>query len=122
LIKEILMNPVNTPITLSPLGTPVKTSRLWTDALVPRAGDGWNWIGQFYNYRDALPTEWVVINLEGVVAPQHYFDDPYTVGDRGHYANENFGISNQLRAANGRIFFPAYSGWWWYYDPAIRTP
>ena len=114
------MNPFDAPLTLSPLGKPVVTSRLWTDALVPRAGGGWNWIGQFYNYPNDHPTEWVVMNLEtGVphiaveVLPPHV--------KRGHYANEKFGIRNQLRAPNGRVFFPAISAWWWYYDPTTGT-
>jgi hypothetical protein len=71
------MIPVDTPITLSPLGVPVVTSRLWTDALVPRVGGGWNWIGQFYNYPQAHPTEWVVVQLETKV--QHS-DRPAVLG------------------------------------------
>ena len=117
------MNPIHPPTkhtTLSPLGTPVKSSRLWTDALVPRADGGWNWIGQFYNDKDEHPTEWVVMNLE-TGERHHCFDVPYTPGTRGHQANSKFRISNQLRAANGRVFFPAESAWWWYYDPETQT-
>ncbi len=101
---------------ITDLGTPVITARLWGVGLAPRAGGGWNWIGQFYNYPNKNPTEWVVMNLEtGSYTIDR--DTPYITNKQGKYAKD-FGIKNQYRAANGRIFFPAVSVNNWYYDPS----
>ncbi len=104
---------------LTDLGTPIIASRLWTDALAPRNGGGWNWIGQFYNAPEKHVTEWVVMHLDGDDAGDFTIDNdnPYVANKQGHYANQNFDIKHQIRAPNGRIFFPAVSAWNYYYDP-----
>ncbi len=42
-------------------------------------------------------------------------------GQRGRYANSNFTTKSQMRAANGRIFFPADQCELFYYEPADGT-
>lgn len=104
---------------LTSLGTPIVSDRLWATGLSPRDDGGWNWIGQFYQYPQENPSEWVVIDLE-TGAYQIYEDSPYTPGTEGRYANAsgNFNWNHQLRAPSGRIFWPANAGFWWYYEPA----
>ncbi len=93
------------------LGSPVISSRQWTTALAP-GSSGWDFICQSYQSGEAVPSEWIVINLNtGVVA--------ITLGPNEIYSNSNFQIdsentlvtdNNQLRASGGRIFFPQRYG------------
>src|SRR6185295_7002231 len=65
---------------------------------------------------DLNPTEWVVMNLEtGVYHIDH--DTDWFAGQRGRYGTGGFSRTNQMRAPNGRVFFPSVSAWWWHYDP-----
>src|SRR6185295_6947402 len=107
------------PITLTPLGTPVVSARNWAEGLVPRNGGGWIWMIQLYNYPDHNPTEWVVMHVEDGL--YHIdVDTDWTPNDRGRYVSSSnlHTIKHQQRAPNGRLFWPAISCWWWYYDPA----
>lgn len=112
------------------LGTPVVTSRQWTTALAPRNGGGWDFITQSYNFPLDVPTEWVVVNLDAGTAELH-------AGPNKIYANSNYQIlspntlvssntsgdigNNQVRAPNGRIFFPAFGTNVAYFDPTDRA-
>jgi hypothetical protein len=101
---------------LQDLGYPISTARLWTEALVPRGDGGWNWIGQFYAYPELCSAQWVVRNLEtGSFTVSA--DATWATPTQGRYANSNFTSKNQLRAPNGRVFFPAIGAWLFYYDP-----
>ncbi len=107
------------------LGSPVVSSRQWTTALSPRNGGGWNFITQSYNYPQAIPTEWVVVNLDsGGYAVQQLRDSVYANSNfQAASLNTAFTHTNQLRAPNGRIFFlevgdgGAFANMA-YYDPA----
>lgn len=91
--------------------TPVVTSRQWSTGLAPRNGGGWMFITQAFNYDNDVPTEWITIQIEeGVVT--------VTEGPNRIASNTNFQVpsantlvttSNQLRAPNGRIFFPEFA-------------
>lgn len=107
--------PATTPAIANTV-TPIISTRLYTEALVPRNGGGWNWIGQTYNKPDDVSSEWVVMHLETGV---YHIDTEqlYIPGAQGRYANTNFPIKNQLRAPNGRVFFPAVAAYWYYFDP-----
>lgn len=94
------------------LGVPITTSRQWTTAYAPRTGGGFDFICQGWNYGYDVPSEWIVMNLES---------GGYTITEGANqvYANSNFQIAsentlvtttNQLRASNGRIFFPMSYG------------
>lgn len=104
-------SPTPTPQTAA-LGAPVNTSRQWTTALAPRNGGGWNFITQSYQFGSGLESEWCIVNLEAGTA--EIVDGAVDV-----YSNTNFQIAsantavvstNQLRAPNGRIFFPERFG------------
>lgn len=88
------------------LGVLVVDSRQIVNALVPRSGGGWDWIAQSYEYPNDVPTEWVVLNLE---------TGAFTIDVRPNliFGNGNYRYPlsnvvtdvNQVRAANGRVFF-----------------
>ncbi len=84
------------------------------------AGGGYNWIGQYYNYPEHTPTEFVVVNLE-TGAYSVYPDTIYVVDTRGAYGNSNFNTNDQLRAPNGNVFFPSQNTYWWHYDPLTEV-
>ena len=97
------------------LGTPVKSVRFWTTGLSPNARGGYNFIIQLYNhgYSKAATPEWVVLDLTaGKVVNRCVFPG---------YANSNYSYENQLRAANGRIFFSTLGNSFCYYDPATES-
>lgn len=110
---------VSAPATLTALGTPITAARIWTTGL---SDDGY-FIMQAHNYgiTDA-PVEWFVFNLN---------DETYEtyLGPAAIFANSNYKISsttsgvsdatggNQVRASNGRIFFPCRGLNVAYYDP-----
>lgn len=109
------------PITPVSLGVPVSSARLWAEGVVPRVGGGWNWIGQLYNYPQQNPTEWVVMHLE-TAEYEIFTDSLWEPNDRGRYvASSNFHALNRgLRAASARVFWPAVSCYWWWYDPTTN--
>jgi hypothetical protein len=104
----------NAPVQVESLGVPVRASRAWTTALAPNKRGGWNFITQAFEEKSGTPTEFVVVDLQS---------GKYTIteGPRGTNANSNFRIKNQLRAPNGRIFFPESGMEMAYYDPADET-
>lgn len=86
---------------------PVVTARQWSTGLSPRVG-GWKFITQAWNNDEDVPTQWVLIDIEdGVVTLQDalnriFSNTNYQVAS----ANTLVTTTNQIRAANGRIFFP----------------
>ena len=106
-------------LNLTSLGTPVTAARTWATGITD---DGY-FIIQTYNYPDDVATEWWVFNLgAGTV--------DLVEGPNGIFSNSNFQCgattpsfsdadgANQLRASNGRIFFPLRGLNWAYYEPA----
>jgi len=106
-------------------GIPVFTVRGWTSALVPLAGGGWRFITQAAVLHDPNPTQWTLVNLDtGTYTtwepPVDVMNDKLasTSTARTHQA---LTYKNQLRASNGRIFFPETQNNFAYYDPADET-
>ena len=93
---------------------PMRSARAWTTALAPNARGGWNFITQTYEYGSGTPTEWIVLDL--ATGNQRVTEGPAAI-----YANSNYQIDGQLRAANGRIFFPELDDQMAYYDPATEA-
>ncbi len=93
---------------------PVHAARAWTTALAPNRRGGWNFITQTYEYGSGAPTEFVVVDLE--TGKYRTFEGPPAV-----YSKHLYKIKNQLRASNGRIFFPMIDNRMAYYDPADET-
>ncbi len=102
------------PVELEALGTPVRSSRVWSSALAPNNRGGWNFIIHSYELHSQDPSEFVVVDLQTGI---------YSIMDTASrtYSNSNFKIANQLRAANGRIFFPLANAEMAYYDPADES-
>lgn len=98
-------------------GTPVISSRQWTYALAPNPRGGWNFITCSYNLHALDPVEWIVV--KDFTGPTPTVAEFETL--TGVYANSNFNVGNQLRAANGRIFFPLFQNYLAYYDPATES-
>ena len=102
-------------MTLTNHGTPVVSSRQWTTALSPNAaGTDWNYIVN-YGLGDH-PMQWTVL--------KNFTTSPVEVQSEtlaNFYTNSNFQYSNQLRAANGRIFFLQVQGYITYYEPTTET-
>ena len=96
------------------LGSPVRSSRTWTTALVPNARSGWNFITQSWELHSHDPVEFVVVDLEAGTSS-------VTDAPQKRYANSNYQFSNQLRALNGRVFFPLSDTGVDYYDPTDET-
>lgn len=101
--------------TINDHGTPVISSRQWTTALSPNAaGTGWNYIVASWP-GGSVPIEWVVLkDLTGT--PTQEIDETLS----GFYPNSNFQYTTQVRAQNGRIFFPLYRLYTAYYDPTTE--
>jgi hypothetical protein len=97
------------PFSVKSLGEPVRSARAWITALAPNPRGGWNYLTQTYEYPSNNPTELVVLDL--TTGKQ-----TTTEGPPGIYANSNYQMG-QLRAANGRVFWPALSNHIFYYDP-----
>jgi hypothetical protein len=97
-------------------GIPVVSSRQWTTALSPNAaGTGWNFIAASYSLHSTSPFEWPVV--KGLTStPSETVFTTLT----GIFPNSNFQYTNQLRAQNGRIFFPCASNYTAYYDPSTE--
>ncbi len=102
------------PLRLTMLGAPVRSSRTWTTALVPNARGGWNLITQTWELGSSDPPEFVIIDLAA---------GKYTVTDaaRNDYAVSKYQVRNELRAPNGRVFFPLSGAHLAYYDPTDET-
>lgn len=100
-------------MTITDHGIPVTTSRQWTTALVPNAAEtGWNYIVSAWTGVDPQPVEWVVLkDLTG--APSQVIFETAT----HDYPNSNIQYYNQLRSANGRVWFPCFGPSLNYYDP-----
>ena len=95
-------------------GVPVVSSRQWTTGLSPNAaGTGWNFIVDYIG--DAHPHQWLVL--------KNFTTSPIesvTETLQGIYPNTLYSYSTakgQIRAPNGRIFFPQVKGYISYYDP-----
>jgi outer membrane protein assembly factor BamB len=93
---------------------PMRVARAWTTALAPNPRGGWNFITQTYEHESNAPTEFVVLDLASG-------KQTVSEGPRGVYANSNYQVAEQLRAANGRIFFPQLYDQMAYYDPSDET-
>ena len=95
------------------LGAPVRSSRSWTTALVPNARGGWNFITQSWELHSPDPVEYVVVDLKAGTSTA-------TDSPKSGYANTNYQVANQLRAPNGRVFFPLSDTGVDYYDPTVE--
>lgn len=94
-------------------GVPVSLSRQFTTALSRNAANtGWNYIAGCFDGGVGAPVEWpVVSDLTGTPSTTIY-DGPTHI-----FPSLLYQIPNQLRAANGRIFFPLFGPATAYYDP-----
>lgn len=102
------------PLHVEALGSPVRSARTWTSALVPNARGGWNFITQSWELGLHENPEYVVVDLEANKAT-------VTNAPRHAYAVTKYQVRNQLRARNGRVFFPLSGSELAYYDPADET-
>lgn len=94
-------------------GIPVSSSRQWTTGLARNAANtGWNYIVCAFDGAAGVPVEWVVISDLTGTPTQAIYNGPTHL-----YATSTFQIYNQLRAPNGRIFFPLFGPATAYYDP-----
>ncbi|MCC7517872.1 MAG: hypothetical protein IT578_01670 [Verrucomicrobiae bacterium] len=107
--------------TMKSLGIPVKSVRIWLDALSPNPRGGYNVILQTFNSSGYLKKRagakenplWLVVDLQtGKCATQEDLPGPGVA---------LYSIQNQLRTANGRIFFPLAGNSFAYYDPQSET-
>ncbi len=93
------------------LGAPIVSARTWASAIAPNPRGGWNFITQAYELHSEKPTEYVVVDLETGHTTRSY-------GTPKIYTNANFVVGRELRAPNGRIFFPAALTHVAYYEPS----
>lgn len=105
---SVVLDPL-APLRVEALGSPVRASRTWTSALVPNKRGGWNFITQSLEQGSGNPPEWIVLDLDTGSFTA-------TEGPR-RYAGSNYQVRNQLRAPNGRVFFPLSETGVAYYDP-----
>lgn len=100
-------------MTITDHGIPVSLSRQFTTALSRNAANtGWNYIVGVFDGGAGAPVEWPVISdLTGTPSTSIY-DGPTHL-----YPSLLYQYTNQLRAANGRIFFPLFGPATAYYDP-----
>lgn len=104
-------------MTITNHGVQVSTVRQWTTALTPNAaGTGWNFISASWAGTVGEPIKWNIVK-DFTTTPTFDTDDTAT----HHYPNSNFNIPNQVRTANGRIFFPGADNSLAYYDPTTET-
>lgn len=96
------------------LGIPVQDARVWATAIAPNNRGGWNFITQSYELGSGKPTEFVVLDLQ--TGHSRIFEGPADI-----YTNSNYQFAEQLRAPNGRIFFPEIDGHLAYYEPRDET-
>lgn len=91
--------------------TPVVSARQWSTGLSPRNGGGWKFITQSFNYDNDVPTEWVLIDIEGGTVA--ITEGPNRIASNTNFqvasANTLITTTNQIRAQNGRIFFPEFA-------------
>ena len=97
-----------------PIATPVRAVRTWTSAIAPNKRGGWNFITQSYELDSGAPSEFIVLDLATGKVNR-------TEGPAERIANSGYQIGEQLRAANGRVFFPEADNWIAYYDPDTET-
>lgn len=100
--------PAASTISSQLVGAPVRSSRVWFTALAPNKRGGWNFITQSHEFKSGLPTEFVVIDLATGKA---------TITEDATGVHGTTQVRNQLRAPNGRIFFPESDNYIAYYDP-----
>ncbi|HEY4176129.1 MAG TPA: hypothetical protein VGM90_04835 [Kofleriaceae bacterium] len=110
---DVVLDPA-LPLRIESLGSPVRSSRIWTSALVANKRGGWNFIAQIWESGVADPAEFVVLDLDTGRSTARDTTLP-------RYANSNFSFANQLRAPNGRVFFPLSNAGLAYYDPTDET-
>lgn len=107
---------------LTAIGTPINAARIWTTGL----SDDNRMVLQAYNYPNEVPTEWFVLNLNTgtnvkVNGPNRTpANSNFTISSDGSTNSDAVG-GNQLRASNGRIFFPCAGLNVAYYDPTTKT-
>jgi hypothetical protein len=94
------------------MGAPVRSERVWLTALAPNKRGTWNFITQAHELNSGAPTEFVVVDL--ATGKTKIIED----ASQAHSTTQ---ISNQLRAVNGRIFFPESDNYIAYYEPADET-
>lgn len=102
------------PVLVDTIGAPIRSARTWTTALAPNARGGWNLIAQTYETNAVTPTEWTILDLATGKTKS-------VEGTSRMYAVQKYQVKNQLRAPNGRIFFPEVEVRMAYYDPADET-
>lgn len=112
--KEAAVLDPAAPLRVELLGSQVRSARAWTSAVVPNARGGWNFITQSWEHGSQDPPEWVVVDLQ--TGATKLFDAP-----RNEYAVNKFQVRTQLRAPNGRVFFPLSDMGLAYYEPADET-
>ncbi|MBA3841167.1 MAG: hypothetical protein H0X39_00850 [Actinobacteria bacterium] len=95
-------------------GIPVSVSRQFTTALSRNAANtGWNYISGCFDGGVGVPVEWAVVsNLTGTAPVTTLYNTTTHL-----YPSLLYQYTNQLRAANGRIFFPLFGPSTAYYDP-----
>jgi len=96
-------------------GQPVTSSRQFCPSLSPNpTNTGWNYIVASFTGVDPNPVEWVVIQDLTTVPDVHIYDTT-----THEYPNQLFSLAslNQLRAQNGRIFFPLFANNFAVYRP-----
>jgi hypothetical protein len=102
------------PVVVEAVGIPVRASRTWASALAPNARGGWNFITQSFELYTESPAEFIVVDLErGTSTIQE--------GTPKRFTNANFKVGSELRAPNGRVFFPGVDNTVAYYDPKDET-
>lgn len=101
-------------------GVPVVSSKQWATALSPdAAGTGWNYIVGAWTGTVVDPVEWIVTKQLTTVPTTVHFTTP-----THRFPNSNYQINSargQLRASNGRIFFPSNDNYISYYDPTTES-
>jgi hypothetical protein len=111
---------------------PVATSRLFSTALGPNRRGGYNWIGQFMNYKFTTDKEKVRVDLGN---GRHYLaykdtsirpEAEWVVLDlqTGKYRIfdwPGFHAGAACAAGNGRVFFSVDYGQIYYYEPTDET-
>jgi hypothetical protein len=99
-------------------GIPVINSRQWVTGLSPNASNtDWNFIAASYP-GGPTPVEWVIIKNITTTPTEVIYTTP-----THNYPNTVFSLNTahgQLRAGNGRIFFPSFANYTSYYDPTTE--
>lgn len=108
-LEPVSQDPSGLPVLQADVvGAPMRSARTWLTALAPNKRGGWNFITQTHEVTSSDPTEFFVIDLD--TGKTTTTEDP--AGEHGTTT-----IKTQLRAPNGRIFFPESDNYIAYYDP-----